>query len=180
MNDLEPGLSKSEQIRRLAQQGMSTKDIASRLGLRYQHVYGVLKGAKSLAPIPAGLSRRRVTREPSPYQRLRAESEASVFDSFWDAENNQHRVVVRMYRIVPGESPFRPSVARYIGPMDERMIDAWIRRCEYHGYISQSDYDEQVSLIRAVLRKNEKAMYSATTNDWDEKPPTPTPPTTPT
>jgi len=171
-------LSKSEQIRRLAATGMSTKDIATRLGIRYQHVYGVLKGARSLAPIPAGLSRRRVTREPSPQQRLRQESESSVYDTFWDQENNVHRVVVRMYRIVPGESPFRPSVARYIGPMNPPLIDAWIARCAYHGYISQSDYDEQVSLIRAVLRKAEKAMFSATTNDWDTPPPsTPKPAT---
>jgi hypothetical protein len=76
-----------------------------------------------------------------------------------------------MYRIVPGESPFRPSIARYIGPMDEKLIDAWTDRCVYHGYISESDYQEQVSLIRAVLRKNEKSMFSKTTNDWDTPPP---------
>src|SRR5947199_3195447 len=95
------GESKSAAIRRLAAEGMSTKDIAARLGVRYQHVYGVLKQARGLAPIPAGFSRSRPARPKSAQQTVRAESEASVYDTFWDSENNVHRVVVRMYRILP-------------------------------------------------------------------------------
>lgn len=164
-------ISKSEQIRTLASQGMSTKDIAARLGIRYQHVYGVLKGAKGLAPIPAGMSRSSPARSPRSSSPARSkENEASVMDSFWDAENNVHRVVVRMYRLVPNQSPFRPNIARYVGPMDERAIDSWVARCTRHGYISSSDYDEQISLIRAVLRKNEKLISAPTTNDWDPPP----------
>jgi hypothetical protein len=38
-------MTKSEQIRRLAAEGLSRSDIAKRLGIRYQHVYNVLKGS---------------------------------------------------------------------------------------------------------------------------------------
>lgn len=171
--------SKSEQIRLLAQQGMSTKDIAAKLGIRYQHVYGVLKGARGLAPIPAGLSRSAPARSARTSSREPKENEASVFDSFWDAENNVHRVVVRMYRLVPNQSPFRPNIARYVGPYDPVAIERWVQRCTTHGYISASDYDEQISLIRAVLRKNEKMLSAPVTNDWDTPTTPPTPPKPP-
>jgi hypothetical protein len=175
----QPGETKSAAIRRLASEGMSTKDIAAKLGVRYQHVYGVLKQAKGLAPVPAGFSRSRPSREPTAAQRLRSEADASVYDSFWDQDNNVHRVVVKMYRLVPHESPFNPSVARYVGPLDEARIAEWEERCRRHGYISSMDYDEQISLIRAVLRKNEKLLSAPTTNDWDQarKPPSPPPAT---
>jgi hypothetical protein len=163
----QPGESKSAAIRRLAESGMSTKDIAAKLGVRYQHVYGVLKQARGLAPVPQGFSRAAVRREPTGIQKLRSESDASAMDTFWDVDNNVHRVVVKMYRLVPRESPFNPSVARYVGPLDEKRIGEWEARCKAHGYISASDYDEQISLIRAVLRKNEKLLSAPTTNDWD-------------
>jgi hypothetical protein len=37
-------MSVSEKIRELAREGLSTAEIARRLGIRYQHAYGVLKG----------------------------------------------------------------------------------------------------------------------------------------
>ncbi|RYD44780.1 MAG: GIY-YIG nuclease family protein [Sphingomonadales bacterium] len=40
-----PTLSKSERIRQLAKEGVSTADIARTLGIRYQHAYKVLKDA---------------------------------------------------------------------------------------------------------------------------------------
>jgi len=38
--------SKSEQMRQMAAQGMTTSDIARQLGVRYQFVYNVLKAAR--------------------------------------------------------------------------------------------------------------------------------------
>ncbi len=37
-------MSISASIRKLAEEGLATADIAKRLGIRYQHAYGVLKG----------------------------------------------------------------------------------------------------------------------------------------
>jgi len=37
-------MSIAADIRKLADEGMATADIAKRLGIRYQHAYGVLKG----------------------------------------------------------------------------------------------------------------------------------------
>jgi len=40
-------MSKSNEIRRLAAEGMTTADIARQLGIRYQHAYGVLRDMAS-------------------------------------------------------------------------------------------------------------------------------------
>lgn len=36
-------MSKAEQIRKLYMEGLSTRQIAERLGIRYQHAYNVLR-----------------------------------------------------------------------------------------------------------------------------------------
>lgn len=44
-------MTKSDQIRRLAADGLSVSEIAAKVGIRYQHAYNVLKSAgKSAAP----------------------------------------------------------------------------------------------------------------------------------
>ncbi|HEV7353611.1 MAG TPA: GIY-YIG nuclease family protein [Brevundimonas sp.] len=43
-------MTKSEQIRALAKQGLSTTEIARRMGVRYQHAYNVLRQAGVSAP----------------------------------------------------------------------------------------------------------------------------------
>jgi hypothetical protein len=48
----------SENIRQLAKEGLSVAEIASRLGIRYQHAYGVVKAADGVQP------RQRVARPP--------------------------------------------------------------------------------------------------------------------
>jgi hypothetical protein len=42
-------MTTSEQIRSLAREGLSTAEIARRLGIRYQHVYGVLHSSGTSA-----------------------------------------------------------------------------------------------------------------------------------
>jgi hypothetical protein len=45
-------MSISENIRALAREGLSTTEIAQRLGIRYQHAYNVLKADGAL-PVPS-------------------------------------------------------------------------------------------------------------------------------
>lgn len=61
-----PTLSKSERIRRLAKDGLSTADIARMLGIRYQHAYKVLRdmGTSSVTrPKPARRSKPALPKE---------------------------------------------------------------------------------------------------------------------
>jgi hypothetical protein len=48
-------MNKSEEMRRLARQGLAVGDIAQRLGVRYQFAYNVLKASGLLAPTRSNL-----------------------------------------------------------------------------------------------------------------------------
>jgi DNA invertase Pin-like site-specific DNA recombinase len=61
-------MSVSENIRALAREGLSTAEIARRLGIRYQHAYNVLKAGGAPAPSNGDMVPSRRPAAPAPQQ----------------------------------------------------------------------------------------------------------------
>jgi hypothetical protein len=165
-------LSKSSQIRELAAQGKTVKECAEAVGVVYQFAYNVLKGKGSHATaIPKGLTRRskpKLTIDADGNYDL-TEVDESEADTIEERDAEYHWVT-EMFRLEKHQSPFRPTVARYIGPRSPEARRDWVVARRGEGYIDQEEFEAHIGIIRGVLRKASAALSQKTVNDWDAKP----------